>query len=133
MSSESDYLTGALVGLIRSCVEKDLSLPRGVTFKGDSISARTWLDKVKHKGSLAFRASTLLNLIVVRYRIQVVGTEFILGIFNKETDSMSRDAHSCVAFGYNHVSELNLERNPFVTESLETVQFYPHRSLYERI
>jgi hypothetical protein len=126
VSSESDYqnvaeFTGALVGLIaliRECVRNDLPLPRGVTFKGDSISALTWLDKVKHKGSLAFGASTLLNLIVVRYRIQVVGTEFILGKFNKETDAMSRDTDSCVAFGYNHVRELNLDRNPFITEAL---------------
>ena len=126
VSSESDYqnvaeFTGALVGLIaliRKCVENDLPLPRGVTFKGDSISALTWLDKVKHKGSLAFGASNLLNLIVVRYRIQVVGTEFIQGKFNNETDSMSRDTHSCAAFGYNHVRELNLGSNPFVTEAL---------------
>ena len=48
MKGESDYqnvaeFTGALVGLIaliRKCVENDLPLPRGVTFKGDNISAR---------------------------------------------------------------------------------------------
>ena len=126
VSSESDYqnvaeFTGALVGLIaliRECVKNSLPLPKGVTFKGDSISALTWLDKAKHKGSLAFGASTLLNLIVVRYRIQIVGTEFIPGEFNKETDGMSRDKHSCVSFGSNHVSELSLDSNPFVTEAL---------------
>ena len=126
VSSESDYqnvaeFTGALVGLIaliRNCVERELPLPKGVTFKGDSISALTWLDKVKHKGSLAFGASTLLNLIVVRYRIQIVGTDFIPGDVNLECDSMSRDKHSCVVFRYNYVRELNLDSNPFVTEAL---------------
>jgi hypothetical protein len=114
--------TGALVGLvalIRRCVECDLPLPKGVTFKGDSISALTWLDKAKHKGSSAFGASTILNLILVRYKIQVVGTEFIEGLKNKETDSMSRDTHSCVAFGVgNHVRELNLDTNPYVAEAV---------------
>ena len=126
VSSESDYqnvaeFTGALVGLIalvRDCVEKGIPKPKGVTFKGDSISALTWLDKAKHKGSLAFGASTILNLIVVRYRIQIVGTDFIPGDINNECDSMSRDTHSCVAFGYNHVRELNLDNNPFITEAL---------------
>jgi hypothetical protein len=126
VSSESDYqnvaeFTGALVGLIaliRECVKNGVPLPRGVTFKGDSISALTWLDKAKHKGSLAFGASTLLNLIVVRYRIQIVGTEFIPGDDNNECDGMSRDTHSCVAFGDNHVRELHLDSNPFVTEAL---------------
>jgi hypothetical protein len=31
---------------------------------------------------------------------------------------LSRDTHSCVAFGYNHVRELNLDSNPFITEAL---------------
>ena len=105
-----------LVVLIRRCVECNLPLPKkGVTFKGDSISALTWLDKAKHKGSLAFGPSTILNLILVRYKIQVVGTEFIEGLKNNETDSMSRDTHSCVAFGVgNQVRELNLDTNPYV-------------------
>jgi hypothetical protein len=127
VESNSDYqnvaeFTGALVGLIaliRRCVECDLPLPKAVTFKGDSISALTWLDKAKHKGSLAFGASTILNLILVRYKIQVVGTVFIEGSKNKETDSMSRDTHSCVAFGPGiHVRELNLDTNLFVGEAV---------------
>jgi hypothetical protein len=127
VESNSDYqnvaeFTGALVGLIaliRKCVEYNLPLPKAVTFKGDSISALTWLDKAKHKGSLAFGASTILNLILVRYKIQVVGTIFIEGSMNNETDSMSRDTHSCVAFGTGiHVTELNLDTNPYVGEAV---------------
>ena len=128
VASESDYqnvaeFTAAVVGLIaliRACVARRLPLPEAVIFKGDSISALTWLDKMKHRGNYAFGASALLNLIVVRYKIQIVGTEFIEGIRNTETDKMSRGTHSGVAFGPGvHVIDLQLDRNQFVQKALE--------------
>ena len=125
--SESDFqnvaeFTAAVMGLIaliRACVTGGLPLPEAVIFKGDSISALTWLDKVKHRGNYAFGASTLLNLIVARYKIQIVGTEFIEGSKNNETDSMSRGTHSCACFGDNHVKDLALDSNEFVQKALK--------------
>jgi hypothetical protein len=89
-----------------------------VNFIRGSISPLTWLDKVKHHGNLAFGASTLLNLIVTKYKIQIVGTEFIRGEDNTETDRMSRDTHSYLVFDTEPVRELNLGSNKFVVEAL---------------
>ena len=66
--------TGALLGLIgllRHYVECGGVFPESVCFKGDSISALTWLDKLKHRGDNAFPAATLLTLICVKHGVQV--------------------------------------------------------------
>jgi hypothetical protein len=126
VSGDSAYqnvaeFTGGVVGLIaliRSCVESREPLPKAVIFMGDSISALTWLEKIKHHGNLAFGASTLLNLIVTKYKIQIVGTEFIRGEDNTETDRMSRDTHSYLVFDTEPVRELCLGSNKFVVEAL---------------
>ena len=126
MESNSSYqnvaeFTAAVVGLIaliRTCVKERKPLPEAVIFMGDSISALTWLDKEKHKGSLAFGASTLLNLIVSRYKIQIAGTEFIEGVKNTQCDEMSRGIHSIAVFKNDLVLELTLESNEFVREAL---------------
>ena len=126
VESNSSYqnvaeFTAAVVGLIaliRNCVKGRKPLPEAVIFMGDSISALTWLDKVKHKGSLAFGASTLLNLIVSIYKIQIAGTEFIEGVKNTQCDEMSRGIHSIAVFKNDFVLELTLESNEFVREAL---------------
>jgi hypothetical protein len=89
----AEFVAGllGLIILIRDCVRFGQPLPKAVAFRGDSVSALTWLDKEKCKGTHAFGACTLLNLIVAKWKIQVADTTHVLAEFNDTCDKLSRN------------------------------------------
>lgn len=60
-------------------------------FRGDSLSALTWIDKGSVRSDIAIRTSLLWAQVVVYLGVQVTGTQWIAGKVNSRTDRLSRN------------------------------------------
>jgi hypothetical protein len=86
--------TGALIGLtclLQYCENSCVTRPKAVSFRGDSVSALTWIKKKTHRGERAFAAAALMALVMARYQIQVTEVIHVPEYLNKECDGLSRN------------------------------------------
>ena len=115
----AEFVAGllGLIILIRDCVRFKQPLPKAVAFRGDSVSALTWLDKEKCKGTRAFCACTLLNLIVAKWNIQIADTSHVLAEFNETCDKLSRNR--TVAEMLPTSRDLYMHTDIYITTALE--------------
>ena len=66
----------------------------GFGLRGDSISALTWLEKERYRGSTVCNASIIYTLLGLRCRTQVSEAEHISAALNYRADSLSRLSES---------------------------------------
>ena len=115
-----------MVCLLKVLGAESPGVGRAAAFRGDSVSALTWLDKQTHRGGIAYSAAALLSLVVVRHEVQITEVIHILGKFNTRCDDLSRGrSMSEVLPG---VRDWELEGDTSVAEILRLCN--PHRVAY---
>ena len=88
--------SGAVLALV--CIVKLWLLGEiqdaGFGLRGDSISALTWLEKERYRGSTVCNASIIYTLLGLRCRTQMSEAEHISAALNYRADSLSRLSES---------------------------------------
>ena len=87
LQNTAEYLAGFFAALGLAIMGK-AHLPS--LFRGDSMSALTWIEKGSVRSDTAIKAAMLWAQAAVQCRMVVTGTSFISGLDNYKTDRLSR-------------------------------------------
>lgn len=61
-----------------------------IEVRGDSISALTWVQTERHRGSVVTNVSMVFTIICIKYSLDVKSTRYITGKENIRCDVFSR-------------------------------------------
>ena len=84
---------GALVGLVslfRYCARTGRPSPKVVSFRGDSITALTWVGNNNFRGEFSFCTATIFALVAARLKVQVARVVHLPKEENTDCDDLSR-------------------------------------------
>jgi hypothetical protein len=104
-----------LASLLRFCHRTGRSVPRAVAFRGDSVTALTWVGNERFRGEYSFCAATVFALVVARLGVQISRADHIPAAENTDTDSLSRGSSVGSVLGPG-VADWEPDRDPLVTE-----------------
>jgi hypothetical protein len=79
-----------LVALIRFCSRTGRPRPRMVSFRGDSVSALTWVGNKNFRGEFSFCAATIFALIMARLDVEIARVIHLPKELNQDCDDLSR-------------------------------------------
>ena len=79
-----------LVALMRYCTRNGRQVPRMVSFRGDSITALTWVGNRNYRGEYAFCAATIFALIAAKRGVEIADATHLPKELNTDCDDLSR-------------------------------------------
>jgi len=109
---------GALVGLValmRFCARTGRPTPRMVSFRGDSVTALTWVENKRFRGEFSFCAATVFALVMAKRGLEIAQVTHLPKERNTECDALSR-GHSVSEVLGDRVEDLGLRFCPWVQE-----------------
>jgi len=112
---------GALIGLVtllRFCNRRGRPRPKVVSFRGDSITALTWVGNENFRGEYSFCTATIFALVMAKLGVQVGQVVHLPKERNTDCDELSRGRSVSQVLGPT-VDDWGLGEDPVVQELLE--------------
>ena len=104
-----------LASLLRFCQRNRRPVPESVAFRGDSVTALTWVGNERFRGEYSFCAATVFALMVARLGVQISRADHIPAEENGDTDGLSRGRSVRNVLG-TEVEDWAPDEDPLVSE-----------------
>ena len=106
------------VALFRFCVRTGRPRPRMVSFRGDSVTALTWVGNKNFRGEFSFCAASVFARIMAHLGLEIARVVHLPKELNKDCDDLSR-GHSVEDVLGPGVEDWNLGHCDYITRLLE--------------